>query len=31
MYDPGCWSSDHVLVKEYLPPGTVVAPDVVGQ
>lgn len=31
MYDPGCWSSDHVLVKEYLPFGTVAVPLVVGQ
>ncbi len=28
MYDPGCWSSDHVLVKEYPPFGSVVIPAV---
>lgn len=28
MYDPGCWSSDHVLVKEYLPFGSVAIPAV---
>jgi len=28
MYDPGCWSSDHVLVKEYLPFGAVALPAV---
>lgn len=31
MYDPGCWSNDHVLVKEYLPFGTIAVPVVVGQ
>ena len=28
MYDPGCWSSDHVLVKEYLPFGAIALPAV---
>lgn len=28
MYDPGCWSSDHVMIKEYLPFGTVALPAV---
>jgi hypothetical protein len=28
MYDPGCWSSDHVTVKEYLPFGSVAIPAV---
>ena len=28
MYDPGCWSSDHVTIKEYLPFGTVALPAI---
>ena len=28
MYDPGCWSSDHVMIKEYLPFGTVALPAI---
>lgn len=31
MYDPGCWSSDHVVIKEYLPFGTVALPTVLNQ
>ncbi len=29
MYDPGCWSTDHVTVKEYLPFGTIAVPAVI--
>lgn len=28
MYDPGCWSSDQVVIKEYLPFGSVALPAV---
>ena len=28
MFDPGCWSSDHVVIKEYLPFGTVALPAI---
>ncbi len=28
MYDPGCWSADHVTIKEYLPFGTVALPAI---
>jgi|CXWK01.1.fsa_nt_gi hypothetical protein len=28
MFDPGCWSSDHVMIKEYLPFGTVALPAI---
>ena len=28
MHDPGCWSSDHVTIKEYLPFGTVALPAI---
>ncbi len=28
MYDPGCWSADHVVIKEYLPFGTVALPAI---
>jgi len=31
MYDNGCWSSDHVVIKEYLPFGSVALPAVLGQ
>ena len=28
MFDPGCWSSDHVTIKEYLPFGSVALPAI---
>ena len=28
MFDAGCWSSDHVMIKEYLPFGTVAVPAI---
>ena len=28
IYDPGCWSSDHVTIKEYLPFGSVALPAI---
>lgn len=31
MYDPGCWSSDQVVIKEYLPFGSVALPAVLNQ